>query len=215
MPSRANFDSLAKIYSTLEWLVFGADLERARFCLLDHLKDCRDILLLGEGDGRCLARLAKIAPEARLHYIDGSPAMLARARARLCETDLARVTFTCADALTWNPPLASYDAVVTLFFLDCFSEAEVQTLVAKIQPALRPGARWLWADFVLPPRGFARVRAQFWLWVMYQFFRWRTGLPTQQLPPAGEILHRAGWQPSAAREFQGNFVRSLVLIQPG
>jgi ubiquinone/menaquinone biosynthesis C-methylase UbiE len=215
MARRADFDSLARIYSTLEWLAFGRGLERARFCLLEHLRDCPSILLLGDGDGRCLAQLTKIAPTARLHSVDASPAMLARAKSRLNESERARVTFTCADAQTWNPPIANYDAVVTLFFLDCFSEAGVKALVDRIQPALRPGARWLWADFVLPTRGMARWRAQVWLWVMYLFFRWQTGLATRVLPPSEEILYAAGWRPLAARDFHGIFVRSLVFNQPG
>jgi len=210
-----NFDSLAKIYSTLEWLAFGGGLERARFCLLNHLRDCQDILLLGEGDGRCLARLVKIAPSAHFHYVDGSPAMLARAASRLHEQDRARVTFTCADALAWSPPPASYDAVVTLFFLDCFSENEVKTLVAKLQPALRSGSKWLWVDFILPTHGLARLRAQILLPIMYAFFRWRTGLATKILPPSEEILCSAHWQPLAVSDFQGIFVRSAVFSQPG
>ncbi len=215
MSHRANFDSLARGYSTFEWLAFGRGLERARFCLLDHLRDCRDILLLGDGDGRCLAQLAKIAPNARLHYVDASPAMLARAKSRLNEPEHARVTFTCADVFRWNPPLTSYDAIVTLFFLDCFSEADVKALVSKVQPALRPGAHWLWADFVLPARGMARWRAQAWLCVMYTFFRWQTGLTTRVLPASEKILGAANWQPLAAQEFHGIFVRSAVFSQPG
>jgi ubiquinone/menaquinone biosynthesis C-methylase UbiE len=215
MARRTNFNSLARVYSTLEWLAFGQGLERARFCLLDQLKDCRDILLLGDGDGRCLAQLVKIAPTARLHSVDASPAMLARASSRLSEMDCTRVTFTCADALAWNPPPAAYDAVVTLFFLDCFSDDEVKSLVTRIQPALRPSARWLWADFVLPACGVARWRAQIWLWVMYFFFRWQTGLATQVLPPSEKILCAAGWQPLATRDFHGVFVRSVVFNQPG
>ena len=82
----ANFDPLARLYRALEYLAFGGDLERARFCLLDHLAGRRSILILGEGDGRCLARLLPLAPEARIHCLDASPAMLARAGARIANT---------------------------------------------------------------------------------------------------------------------------------
>ncbi|MFI5356043.1 MAG: hypothetical protein ACHQ4G_01785, partial [Opitutales bacterium] len=55
------FGRLAAIYQPLEFLALGRDLERARFTLLPHLRDCTRILVPGDGDGRCLARLAAIA----------------------------------------------------------------------------------------------------------------------------------------------------------
>ncbi len=210
-----DFNSLARIYAWLEYTAFGRELERARFCFLDKLRACHDILLLGEGDGRCLARLAQIAPQARLHCVDASQAMLHRAAARLDAPTRSRVTFTCADAPTWTPPAASYDAVVTLFFLDCFSPETVAALVARMQPALRPGAKWLFADFILPASGLARWRAQVWLRVMYFFFRWQTGLAVNALPPSEAILQSAGWKPQATRDFHGVFVRSVLFSQPG
>ncbi|HTB64267.1 MAG TPA: class I SAM-dependent methyltransferase [Opitutales bacterium] len=213
--AQANFDPLARVYFLLEYAAFGRELERARFCFLEKLRNCRDILLLGEGDGRCMARLAQIAPQARLHCVDASQAMLHRAAARLDAPTRSRVTFTCAEVQAWTPPVESCDAVVTLFFLDCFSPETVAALVARMQPALRPGALWLFADFILPASGFARWRAQVWLRVMYCFFRWQTGLAVKMLPPSEAILRAAGWKPQAIRDFHGVFVRSVLFSQPG
>ena len=64
---KSGFDRLARSYRTLELLAFGRDLERARFAWLPALADRKSILVLGEGDGRCLARLAALAPAARIH----------------------------------------------------------------------------------------------------------------------------------------------------
>ncbi len=203
-----NFDPLARWYRALEFLAFGRDLERARFCLLDRLADCEEILVLGEGDGRCLARLVQAAPRARVRCLDGSAAMLARAAARLAEQPArSRVSFEQADILAATFPAASYDAVVTCFFLDCFTAAEVEGIVARVAASLRPGARWLFADFAIPPRGFARMRAQIWLGSLYAFFGWRTGLATRRLPPSETILRAAGFVSEAAREFQGGLIR--------
>jgi len=214
-PAPTGFCRLARFYAPLEMLMFGRELERARFCFLEHLRDCRDILLLGEGDGRCLEQLIKIAPQARLHCVDSSPAMLRRAAARLPARDRGRVAFVCANVLEWNPPKQGYDAVVTLFFLDCFWQNEVRRLVERMQPALRPGARWLWADFVLPASGPARWRAQLWLRAKYGFFHWAPDLSTRALPPSGEILRAAGWRPVAAQKFHRIFVFSVLSSQPG
>ncbi len=205
-----NFDALAPIYRALERLAFGRDLERARFAWLDRLRDRRSILLLGEGDGRALARLAELAPQAHLHYLDASPGMLAQARRRLDESARNRVTFECGDALTRPLEPGAYDAVTTLFFLDCFSANEVAALVARLGPALQPGALWLFADFVLPPRGLPRLRARIWLSILYPFFRLTTGLKTRTLPPSEAILIAASWRPVASRNFQHGLLRSTL-----
>ena len=210
-PRGASFDRLAGLYRPLEFLAFGGDLERARFHFLPRLHDCRDILVLGEGDGRCLAQLVQAAPLARIHCIDASAAMLARAEARIAGTEAhARVTFECRDIMAARLTPATYDAVVTLFFLDCFTTPQAEHIVAQVQAALRPDARWLFADFALPPRGFARWRARAWLAVLYTFFRWETGLPARALPPSEELIRGAGFEPEASRELQGGLLRSVI-----
>lgn len=210
-PAAANFDPLAGIYRGLEFLAFGGDLERTRFCLLDRLGDRRSILVLGEGDGRALARLVRVAPQAQIHCIDFSAAMLARAQARLADTEAeARVTFEQADVLGVEFRPAHYDAVVTLFLLDCFDADQVAGLVSRIRDALQPGAAWLFADFVLPARGPARLRARVWLGGLYAFFRWQTGLRIRTLPPSEDLIQAAGFKPEARRTFQWGLLRSVL-----
>jgi SAM-dependent methyltransferase len=211
----ANFDRLAAPYLFLERLAFGRDLERARFCYLDRLRRCESILLLGEGDGRCAARLLAAAPGARLHCIDASAAMIARARARVAgDPAAARVTFAQADALTSPWPDQAYDAVVTLFFLDCFTAEEVAGLVGRLGPRLRPGSLWLFADFVLPAGGWRRLRARLWLGLLYFFFRWQTRLSARSLPPSEQLLASAGWREEAHCDRQNGLLRTALFRRP-
>jgi SAM-dependent methyltransferase len=210
MTARRTFDGLARVYRALEFLAFGRALERARFAWLDRLSERRRILLLGEGDGRALARLADLAPQAHLHYLDASPAMLAQAQRTLGARAAGRVTFECGDALTCRLAPGAYDAVTTLFFLDCFTADHVSALVTRLGPALQPGAPWLFADFVLPPRGLPRLRARLWLSILYPFFRVTTGLEARTLPPSEAILTAAGWRPVASCEFNYGLIRSCV-----
>lgn len=216
MKSRSvTFDRLARCYRGLELLAFGRDLERARFFHLERLRHCRKILVLGEGDGRCLARLVEVAPAARIHCLDLSAAMLDRAAVRIAGTEAQdRVTFECADILAGAPPPAGCDAVTTLFFLDCFTAEQVTGIVARVQAALEPDACWLFTDFVLPPGGFARLRARVWVAGLYAFFRWQTGLPVRTLPPSEEIIERAGFTREASRDFQRGLLRSAVFHRP-
>jgi ubiquinone/menaquinone biosynthesis C-methylase UbiE len=208
--AEGGFDRLAGSYRALELLAFGKDLERTRFALLPALAERKSILVLGEGDGRCLVRLLALAPRARLHCVDFSPGMLARAQARVGAGDLSRVEWECADAR--EVPLAAgrYDAVVTLFFLDCFPAEDVRRLVARVGSALQPGACWLFADFVLPEAGWRRWRARAWLGLLYVFFRWQTRLGARELPPSEAILAEAGWRPDRQREFQAGLLRTVL-----
>jgi ubiquinone/menaquinone biosynthesis C-methylase UbiE len=205
-----SFDRLARVYRFLEFLAFGSMLEQTRFCFLGELSECRSILVLGEGDGRCLARLVELAPLAQVTCVDFSAAMLARAASRIKPADRPRVSFHQVDVLTAALPSGSHDAVVTLFFLDCFTSQQAAGLIRRITDILQPGACWLWADFRLPARGLARWRAQVWLKILYTFFRWQTGLPAHELPPAEELIANAGFVLDGQRDFEGGLLRSVV-----
>lgn len=204
-----SFDRLVGLYRPLELLAFGHDLERARFTWLPELRDCRRILVLGDGDGRGLARLAGLAPAAAIDSFDLSAAMLARARQRVGSA-ADRIQFRQADLRRAELPARHYDAVVTCFFLDCFDETEIEPVIARIAASLQPGARWLWSDFVLPPRGPARWRARVWLATMYFFFRWQTGISASELPPSEALIAAAGFRPRATCTWQWGMLRSTV-----
>lgn len=205
----ANFDSLARPYRWIERMSFGGVLTRARFAHVDALASCRDVLLLGDGDGRFLAQALVAAPATCFHSIDASAAMLALARDRVPPADRARVTFEQADALVAPLPAAHYDAVVTLFFLDCFTPAETAALVARVARAATPAAIWLFADFAIPARGARRLAARAVTGGLYAFFRWRTGLSATHLPEAEREIARHGFAAAAERVFAGGLLRSV------
>jgi ubiquinone/menaquinone biosynthesis C-methylase UbiE len=205
-----SFDRVAGIYRVLEYVAFGRALETARFRYLDRLAACRDILIIGEGDGRVLQRVLALAPRASIRCIDSSAAMLARAEGRLDPAVRPRVTFEQADARTVPIPPSAYDAVVTMFVLDCFSVEDVARLVERLTFGLRPSGLWLFADFSIPPRGWRRVRARLWIGFLYAFFRWRTGLAVRALPPSEEILQAAGLTLVGETTLQHGLLRTVV-----
>ena len=211
----ASFDRVARSYRALEYCAFGRTLERARFDLLPSLQSCRDILVLGEGDGRCLAQLLRVAPAARVHVVEGSAAMIALARARVPSEDRPRARFDRADIRQLTLAPASYDAVVTMFVLDCLSDSEVEQLVRTTQRSLRPGARWLFADFAMPERGWPRLMARLITGGLYAFFRWQAGVAVRALPASEAILAAAGWRTVEAREYHGRLIRTVVLQHDG
>ncbi len=63
-------------------------------------------------------------------------------------------------ALAADVPPAAFDAVVTMFVLDCQSPDEVTALVQRLADGLRGDHVWLFADFSMPARGWRWLRAR-------------------------------------------------------
>jgi ubiquinone/menaquinone biosynthesis C-methylase UbiE len=206
----ANFDSVARIYRWLEYAVFGPLLERARFTHLGRLADRREILLLGDGDGRALQRLLVAAPSSQIVSVDASKAMLALAAGRVPLADQHRVTFVHADARMLDLQAGAHDAVVTQFFLDCFTASELAPLVERIAHATDRGSVWVYTDFAIPERGIRRVVARVIIAALYRFFRWRTALSARELPPSEQVIGNAGFRPIEEATFAGGLLRSVV-----
>ena len=158
-----DFNAIARPYRWLEYLSFGPMLERCRFHRLPELRDAQHALVLGDGDGRFLARLLSQNPQIRADVVDLSPTMLRLLTNRVAKIGAQdRITLHCADARDFTPtgsPCATYDLVVTHFFLDCLTTAEVQALAARIRHHLRPRARWIVSDFAIP-RGLLSIPAK-------------------------------------------------------
>jgi SAM-dependent methyltransferase len=198
MPSAAacepDFNLIARPYRWLEYLTLGRALERCRAHYLPQLRDRRHALVLGDGDGRFLGQLLAHNPELRADAVDTSIAMLQllRQRSEAATADAnGRLRIHHANALTF-PLGGHYDLVVTHFFLDCLTQAELNALVTRVASALAPGALWLVSDFRIPT-GLMRLPARILVRGLYFAFRVLTGLRTSRLPDHVTSLTRAGF----------------------
>lgn len=189
-----NCDSLARWYRTLEYAGFGRALERRRTAFLGQMSTARRVLVLGDGDGRFLAAFLRVNPTAEVDSVDSSAAMLALAHGRVEKAGAARVRFHHADAGRWQPPADDYDLIVTHFFLDCFTDAELRPLVARLAGHAAPDARWIVSEFRQPARGPAAWHARAWLAGLYAFFRVATGLRVRRLPDHAAALGAVGFR---------------------
>ncbi|HWE49848.1 MAG TPA: class I SAM-dependent methyltransferase [Bryobacteraceae bacterium] len=181
---------LAPWYRWIEYAAFGRALERRRFSFLDRVAGAKRILILGEGDGRVLSRLLAAAPQAQIDVVEVSPEMIELAHGRTGHSQ--QVRFLCQDARTLELPAHTYDAVLTMFFLDCFSAEDAALLIRRIAVAMKPEALWLLSEFSLPHAGWRRWHAQAWIGTMYFFFRVATGLQARKLPPIAKLLAESG-----------------------
>jgi trans-aconitate methyltransferase len=183
---RRSFDHLARPYAWLERLVFADALERTRFAHLEHLANRARVLVLGEGDGRCLERMLRVAPSAVFDVVDDSPAMLAQARSRSVGDERVRFHEVDARRFTCTEP---YDLVVTHFFLDCFEGPDLAELVSRVSGVLQSGGLWIYGDFRPEAR---EPSTRLLVWALYRAFRLVTDIQSRALADPRPALLRAG-----------------------
>ena len=206
-----NFDSVAGHFQWMEYAAFGRAMERCRYRHVERLADARKVLLLGEGDGRFLSKLLEANPHAHIDCLDASFWMLNRSSQRIQRERpgaMDRVNFIQADALMHDFSEATYDALVTNFFLDCFGADALERLVPRLIFATKPGAFWLLNDFQRPPHGLRGLRAAIWLKSMYAFFRYSAGMTTRTLTDPTQNLMDAGLQLAERATFSWDLMKS-------
>ena len=208
-----SFDRIAPHYRWIENCFAGRALQKCRTAFLDALEAPARVLIVGEGDGRFLAELLRRHPRAEVTCVDASAAMLQLARRRIRIDPAARVEFIHADILTWTPPAAAFDLVVTHFVLDCFRPEDLAAAVEKLATAATPDARWLVSDFRVPSAGPAKWLARGVLRFLYAFFRRIASVPANHLTPPDEFLRRAGFALHERKLFRLGLLHSDLWIR--
>ncbi len=201
------FDRVAWCYDALAALIFGPALRNTQRAALAGLPPgAPHVLILGGGTGWVLAEVLRRRPAATVLYLEASPRMLARARARLAPLQQGQVAFRhgTQDDLE---PADTFDAIVTFFVLDCLPEATVPAALARLDAARRPGAPWLLADFRPARQGWRRGL----LAAMYAFFRFTTGLTTRTLTDFTALLLARGLRLQSRRFFLARAIEAVVM----
>jgi len=211
MPA-VNFDPIARPYRWLEYLSFGPWLVRCRSAQLEHLAGAQHALLLGDGDGRFLARLLAANTTLTVDVVDSSHSMLQILDRRIRRSGpqaRQRICLHHADALEWNPA-GSYDLIVSHFFLDCFFPHQLEQLFDRVLPHVRPGAQWVISEFAIPKNAFAAYFAKWLIGLLYRAFGVLTGLSVRALPDYAAALLRHGFVPGQERRYLAGLLCSQV-----
>jgi SAM-dependent methyltransferase len=206
-----SFDGVAPWYRTLEAIVFGDALQRARVACLGEIDPPGRALIVGEGNGRFLCVLLRLYPDVEVDCVDASLRMLELARQRIereVPNGLNRVHFLQRDITSWSPPEDQFDLIVTHFVLDCFPENRVAAIMTKLSDAAAENATWLLADFCVPPGPFARRRTALWLAAMYGFFRITAGIGARELVDPSPFLGAKGFTLEKEHLFRGGMIKS-------
>jgi len=187
----------------------GRLLQRCRTRWLGEVGQSRRALLVGEGNGRMLEACAVALPHCHFTVLDTSEAMLARARLRWKRAGGGNnAVFSRADMREWRADGGDFDLLVTNFFLDCFCPNELPRVITNISNAAASQARWLVADFAVPPSGWQRIRAQTGLALAYRFFRATTGISARRITNPEEALQAAGFVLNRRERFSHGLLHS-------
>lgn len=207
MNGTPNFDRVARIYRWAEYLTLGPLLQRTRTHFLPQLADRRRALVLGDGDGRFLAKLFQQNRGLQAVAVDTSAAMLdllSRRCVALKSNDTSRLR-------TWHgsahniQPVKDTDLIVTHFFLDCFTQAEIDSLASRLAQQTQSGTLWLLSDFRIPDTAFRPI-AHAYIRGLYFAFRILTGLRVTRLPDPAVALSAAGFHRIAHHQSLGGIL---------
>ncbi|WP_436514842.1 class I SAM-dependent methyltransferase [Ekhidna sp. To15] len=135
-----DFNRIAQYYNRVSKLIFGNQLLKAQTCFLAEIKPEDQVLILGGGTGEFLEYLP---PCQKIHFVEMSSEMLKRASSHTLETE---IEFINIDFLKFQSSI-KYDFIICPFFLDCFNEENLNHVLAKIKPMLKPDGLLLVADF--------------------------------------------------------------------
>lgn len=208
-----SFDFIAPHYRWLESIAFANTLQQARTFYLDQISTPHRVLIAGEGNGRFLREFARKFPETCIDCVDASGRMLQLARVQLRDDEGGRIRFFKNDLLRWLPEENVYDVIVTHFFLDCFSEREIERLVATLAKAATPNAIWLLADFSIPPEPLWRLHAKAWLWIMHRFFRGVARISARKLTDPSPFLEAKEFRCVQREQWRLGLVESQLWLR--
>ena len=207
-----SFDPVAKYYDLLASLVYGDTLKKAQDYYLSRIPDDSQVLIIGGGTGWIIEKILKKSHSREIIFLETSQAMLNLARKKYSKisSDYAtKVTFV-EGSINSVSPNQSFDAVVTFFVLDVYSDIENEALTRQLFEKLKKGGLWLFADF----DPLQRVKTPYWqrflLFVMYRFFRLTTGLKNQKIPSYHQHFEALNLRPVEHQFFFRGFIRSSL-----
>ena len=216
MPPPPNFDRVARLYRWSEYLALGRLLEHIRFHFLPQLQGCTNALILGDGDGRFLARLMQQNPALHATAVDTSATMLHLLRRRCMQSAPAaatRLSTIHRSALEVDAPPHT-DLIVTHFLLDCLTQPQVDAFAQRLGEQVQRGCLWVVSDFEVPRHPLLRPLGAAYIRTLYLAFRVLTGLRVTHLPDPQSALTAAGFSRIERHERLGGLVYTELWVQP-
>lgn len=211
---KSYFDKLAPWYYFLETISFGNQLQQCRISQLAELNEVKNVLILGDGNGRFLESLLKSNSYTEIESLDISRNMIGLANARITSLpNSSKVGFIHGDVFDWDFPKFKYDLVVTNFFLDCFTYSELTNLLQKVSLSLKPQGKLIYGDFSVPKSLFKKTLSSLLLFGMYLFFRIFTRISAKTLHDPTSLLIENNFILMNEKYYLWSFLKSQLWIK--
>lgn len=206
-----DFNGIAPLYDTLAFVVFGRQLRQAQTVFLDTIPAGASVLIVGGGTGWLLEQVLTRCQPSRCVYLEASAKMLARATDRMVQNSVTGCVDFRLGTESSLAPDEQFDAILTSFVLDVFSERTLQTqFIPRLRRALKPAGVWLITDFVHTDVWWQKVL----LWGMVRFFRLTTGMQARSLANWQLMLVNCGLQRLSYQPRVGGMVSAEVWSRP-
>jgi ubiquinone/menaquinone biosynthesis C-methylase UbiE len=197
------FDRIAFIYDLLAKLVFGKSIVDSQKYFLNKIPDRSKVLILGGGSGWLLVELLKQKPNCEVWYVEASQKMIKLSKNKIeADKPVNFIHGTEQDI----PSSIKYDALITNFYLDLFTNHQLINIIVKLQSSIKPGAQWIVTDFVNNEKWWQSIMLK----VMYWFFRMACNIESGQLPDWSLFLEQTGVKEIDSRIFYNGFIRTAL-----
>ena len=200
------FDRVAFCYDFLARLVFGNAIVSAQEYYLREIKDGDHVLILGGGTGWILDSILRESNPGEIWYIDSSPKMIDRSKARTKNPERIHFITGTTDQI---PGHISFDVIITNFFLDMFNDDRLPGIISEIVKCASPDGVWLCSDFINTGKSSHKILLK----MMFLFFRLTADLENNQLPDWESTLIRGGVYKAKEKHFFNGFIRSIVFLK--
>lgn len=212
-----NYDHIAASYDWLSRLVYGRAQVNAQVDLLPYAGEegrwgggagrPLRVLIAGGGTGWILEELAALYPSGlQIIYVEISGKMLDLARRRSVGGNQVEFVHLPIEEFRMEEGV---DCVLTGFLFDNFSPERARRVFDLLDGLLKPGGRWLNADF-----HYSRGPGRWWqfllLRMMYSFFRLICQVEGKTLVHMEPLFTAAGYRTLHMVFRYGRFIRGIV-----
>ena len=196
-----SFDRISRVYDLLTFIIFFGRIKKANTDLVPFVKAKANILVIGGGSGTVLTRFDK---NSRIDYVDDSINMIRIAKRRKIKVFVRFHHMKFEDYQTE----IKYDAVICPFFLDLYSEDQLNSIIEKINNHCRDDAI-LWVSDFNPSsnyRFFSRIIYH----MMKLFYSVTLGYRFNKLADIRTKLAENNWKSLTTRFYYSDMIFSTI-----
>ena len=128
------FDRLSGVYDILGLICFGNTLNQSQYYFLNKIPSVDQILVVGGGTGSLLIKLLDIFPTAHITWVDISPKMIEKTKARVKEVYPSQVDqINFINGILSDSYDKKFDLICCMYILDCFNESSLDNFITLIK----------------------------------------------------------------------------------